>query len=347
MPRRAKRATRARRPSRTPVEQAFDSEMDAARRAIYTANTERKAEVLGVLRDTRAEVEREIARHVSGRSRLVPADLAQMQQTVDVAIVTMERRLQHSMAGHLAKMMHLGGNAIPKALGSHGAMTVALPGIDTTQLELMMANSHRLVGGLSTLGRDKLRDIMVRSTLAQRTPWEIQGEIGSLLKEGGRGGPPGKLAYEAERIYRSEGMRVANAANYARMEQTASMVPGARKRWIHGGGGKDPREGHVALNDLVIPMDQDFIIKGKGGKVWKAYGPHDPGLPPGEVINCTCTMALVLPGFRLFDATHATEKQRGVRRSILQREWGAKTAVPQISSVVDLFKERFGVSPEV
>jgi len=320
--------------------------MNAARKEIFTTVNQTKAQVMVTLKDTRSLIDHEIARIGGPVGRLGPGELAAAQTAVDVAIVDMERRLQFAMRTHLQRMFGLGSAAVDRGV-QRAHLTAVLPAIDTAQVEMAVANSHRLVSGLSQLSRGRLHDVMVRATLARQTPYQAMQQIGDLLREGGRGTPPGRLAAEAERIYRTEGLRTANLANYARMEQLATRVPGSHKKWIHGGGGRDPREHHARMNGMVIPMDQDFILVDKKGRRWKAFGPHDPGLPPGEVINCTCTLGMVLPGFRTYDLTHGTKQLRGLRRSAIQAEWQATSMDPRLSPVISALDRVIGGGVEI
>lgn len=70
-----------------------------------------------------------------------------------------------------------------------------------------------------------------------------------------------------------------------------------KKIWIHNKSlSKVSRRGHLRLNNKKIPYNKNFIITRyrKIGKRWYKAGtiearyPHDPNLPPEEVINCNC-----------------------------------------------------------
>lgn len=76
-----------------------------------------------------------------------------------------------------------------------------------------------------------------------------------------------------------------------RMEVEAHNVPDRYviKEWRHGGGGKDPREGHMAMNgEQVTGMNTSFVLP--DGTLMQ--GPHDPMAPAKHVINCTCSLLL-------------------------------------------------------
>ena len=57
------------------------------------------------------------------------------------------------------------------------------------------------------------------------------------------------------------------------------------KEWVYTHISKSPREAHVALDGTVIKINESFNVNGFEGKY-----PHDPNLPPSEVINCECVV---------------------------------------------------------
>lgn len=328
------------------AERAYYREMESVRHGLFHELNLHKAHVMEVLKDTRAELDREIVRQAAGRKSLIPPDLVPLQASVDAATLTMERRLQQLMQGSLQQMVITGKSGTPRAL-ERAAVTGALPEINTLELEIAIANSYRLVSGFSVEMREQLRSVMVRATLGQRTPYETMKEIEVLLRAGGRKVPPGRLAFEAERIFRTEGLRISNMASYERMSQTATQIPRAQKVWLHGGGGKSPREHHAALDGKVIGFNDYFELKDRKGNKWAARFPHDPALPPGEVINCTCTVALVLPGWSLYDKAHAVEKQKAAERARLRAKWRLENRHGEAPEILSGLETWMGVNPEV
>jgi uncharacterized protein with gpF-like domain len=74
---------------------------------------------------------------------------------------------------------------------------------------------------------------------------------------------------------------VTAAFNYA--ADTAARSAGAEfKQWVHGGS-KMPREDHLAIDGLVVPIDEPYPV----GDPPLMY-PHDPNGSPDDVINCSC-----------------------------------------------------------
>jgi len=73
----------------------------------------------------------------------------------------------------------------------------------------------------------------------------------------------------------------AAAFNYA--TNNAAIAAGVEfKQWIHGGS-VIPRADHLAIDGLVVPMDEPFPV----GSPPLMY-PHAPNGSPEDVINCSC-----------------------------------------------------------
>lgn len=64
------------------------------------------------------------------------------------------------------------------------------------------------------------------------------------------------------------------------------------KMWMHRGA-KDPRTGHLALNETTIPENEMFTIVDNQGNSEQALTPHASGLSAGNVVNCGCTVIYV------------------------------------------------------
>ncbi|WP_027815215.1 phage head morphogenesis protein [Paraburkholderia bannensis] len=70
----------------------------------------------------------------------------------------------------------------------------------------------------------------------------------------------------------------------AQMARVRQLGMGIKKaRWLHVGGGKNPRHSHVQANGKVFDLDKGLKIDGE-------Y------IFPGELINCGCVGAPLIPG---------------------------------------------------
>jgi hypothetical protein len=116
------------------------------------------------------------------------------------------------------------------------------------------------------------------------------------------------FAYQAERIYRTESLKALNFGHALSLEELHRSGPdwvkqALVKTWWHGiGGRQQPRENHIQLQLTTqknpVPIDEPFKLGPH-----RPMAPHDPVLPPGESINCGCTLVTsVSPNFGPKDA---------------------------------------------
>lgn len=91
----------------------------------------------------------------------------------------------------------------------------------------------------------------------------------------------GQVAERRADLIATDQVRKATAAlNDAKLRRL-----GVKKfRWIHSGGGKEPRKLHLKYNGMIFDLDDPPVIDERTG---------ERGLP-GQLINCRCTMAPVL-----------------------------------------------------
>lgn len=104
-----------------------------------------------------------------------------------------------------------------------------------------------------------------------------------------------QLLSRGKAIARTERGLAVNQGAYSAWVQAAERlgVPysNIRKKWKHNGSHIHERLEHVWLgNQPAIPLPQSFVVGGNN-----AQYPHDPNLPAGEVINCSCTVVYSIP----------------------------------------------------
>lgn len=296
----------------------------------YRSTVRRAMDGLGTLTEQRARAIFRAVRDMRGeledlmRSAAADADtweLAQLQQTklgLDALAARTATRLSAEMVAHASDAAEVGYAMQPEAL--RGArITVGFGEPDTRQVDLATQYSASLIRSVTQRAVEDIDHALLRSVIARDRPAETMRRIGDILAtEPGREGM-GSLASQAERVLRTEGLTITNLANYTRMLEAAERFPGAGKVWLHGGGGRTPRPYHRdVLNGKVLSMAEDFIVR-DGGYTTKAFGPQDPRLPPASRVNCTCTLALVLPDFDSWPATII--KARGLQGK-LRAAWG-------------------------
>jgi len=266
----------------TKREQAYN---DMVRGLIASVGQLQDAEVArarGILEHMRSEIAARTA-ETDWQAHAIP----QLKAAVTRAIETFERQYR---AGHdpaLANMFEAGIDMVDAPLAAAG-IRVAAPEISRTALEIAQGYSADLIGGLSA---DAIKQINGEITLG------IMGgkSVGDVMQAIGRSLDAEKtrmynIAARAEAITRTETARVHSAARQARIAAVAGGVTDpailVTKKWI-ASGKFYPRENHAALNDVRVPLDQDF----PGG----LPHPHAPGLPAKEVVNCGCTHVLDTP----------------------------------------------------
>lgn len=145
---------------------------------------------------------------------------------------------------------------------------------------------------------EELKKAVTLAYLGQRTPAEIAKRIEAIT---------GTATYRAETIVRTEGKKLQNAGERARIV-TAGQA-GERlgipmvKTWIHSSGSRRvgysapgkaraayvPRLHHKAMHgEEVAPGEKFKLVDPRTLSFWMIDGPHDPVLPAGEVVNCYC-----------------------------------------------------------
>lgn len=146
-----------------------------------------------------------------------------------------------------------------------------------------------------------VKDKLSLAFLGQRTPQDVARIITREFDTSLR---------RAEVIVRTEIGKLQNLGAQKRMNDVWSKaqlvgIP-MHKEWIHSSGSKvpgrfgkgkrravyDPRPHHKTLHGVrVLPDEKFHMVTPLGDEYW-IDGPHDPVLPPAEVINCYCKRTL-------------------------------------------------------
>lgn len=153
---------------------------------------------------------------------------------------------------------------------------------------------------------------------------DVQRQIMGYLATPERTGPgyPGELWKQAERVWRTESLNMFNGAAAERLRDLSERQAGWRKMWVHGGRPITPRPYHLnVLHGQVLPAREDFTVMDDKGQAWKAYGPHDPRLPAGEVIHCGCSLAALPPGLLPISIDREAQERLRRRQGKYQAEW--------------------------
>ena len=92
--------------------------------------------------------------------------------------------------------------------------------------------------------------------------------------------------YRARAAALTETLRAHSVAQQEALIQNPAVED---KEWVHTGSHKNtPRENHVAMNGVIVPKDEPFVLEGADGVTYYPMYPRDPILPPGESVNCHC-----------------------------------------------------------
>lgn len=192
------------------------------------------------------------------------------------------------------------GREIERAWQAGQAVSgVTIPALSSPSLATLgVAQSY--VADLVTKMTNEMKAELTRqirlATLGGTSPLQLMRDLSDYLgskhalKAGTIAGETVEgIAYRAEVITRTELNRVFNESAWRRIEDRAQAIPGMTKTWITAGDGR-VRVSHERLNDVTIPVDEDFEVEADDGTIYAARGPHDPRLPAGEVIMCRCRL---------------------------------------------------------
>lgn len=189
---------------------------------------------------------------------------------------------------------------------------------EASNLTLQVASSLNLQSYFFTPSTELLVASNLHSAeLVQSIPKEFMPKIDEIIRQTVTGGLTPNFAmqrinalvgikrgylYTAERIVRTEGMRIFAIAFNAQIESMASQISNPdilEKTWVTGAHRPGRREDHRAINGQTVPVKGKFVItrlsgKKAGTKVYLRY-PRDPAVSetaPDQVISCGCTYKL-------------------------------------------------------
>lgn len=92
--------------------------------------------------------------------------------------------------------------------------------------------------------------------------------------------------YRARATALTETLRAHSVAQQEALIQNPAVES---KEWVHTGAYRNtPRENHVAMDGVIVPKDEPFVLEGADGVTYYPMYPRDPSLPPGESVNCHC-----------------------------------------------------------
>lgn len=282
----------------TTAERRFAERMRAAQRQVDAAEEATLRRMIAEVRSLRGEVAGELA-------RVAPKDadgwraqhLRDIERHLDRVLGEWAGRLTGALndgvgiaanAGHAALVQALAGTAAEELVRQAQASSFTL---HRRQLEKSLSYNADLVRGVGEEARTAIMRRLRRGLTGQRGPVEVMRDVQQYLNVPARPTARfGGLAYQAERVVRTELSRMYNLGNQATMGATAEIAgsDGMWVIWMHSGRKQGARPSHVKLDGTKVPYGSTFNVGGK-----KATGPHDPSLPAEHVVNC------FLPGTRV------------------------------------------------
>ena len=218
--------------------------------------------------------------------------IAEQQAAIDDIIGQYENQARAMTNGAVRQSVTLGEMSAVEplqALGIDGAFFQP----STTQVQVLTQFSADMIQDVGQTALRKINRSIRMNALAGNSQLDAMRDITNILF--GTSRPPSPttkrptkgVAYEAERILRTETNRAYNLAAFSQQEQLARDVPELQKQWVATGDART-RDSHLAVHGQIRDMDKQF----SNGLMY----PGDPAGPAHETINCRCRQVSYLPG---------------------------------------------------
>lgn len=281
----------------TPAERAFAERMRASHAKLDAAETATLRRMIDDVQDLRGEVMGELA-------RIAPKDADGWRAS---HLKDVQRNLERVL-GEWADAMasNLNDGVRVAAETGHGALAAAAAGttgaavtmqaqsdsfaVHRRQLEQSYKYNADLVQGVAAEARDAIMSRLRRGMTGQQSPVDVMRNVQKYLDVPARPSAKfGGIAYQAERVVRTELSRMYELANRASQDATAEAIghDGLWTVWMHSGVAKGARPEHVDLDGERVRYGDSFNVGG-----YQAAGPHDPSLPAEHVVNCRCSSGM-------------------------------------------------------
>lgn len=244
--------------------------------------------MLALLRDA----QREIAGRLMAGSDWQVYALRELTRSIERSVGDLERALVDLSVNSVLNAYELGGQAAMDPMRALGYQ-VQFYRPSQSQVNILTDFSADLIKGATAETVAKINVAIRAGVLGGRSQGEVMDAIGKILgMKGGRMLSSG-YSVRAERIFRTETMRVFNLASQAQSEAMKGMIPELLKRWVATGDSRtraDHLQAHQRYSDNPIPVDEPFIVGGE-----ELMYPLDPAGSPENTINCRCRSVNVHP----------------------------------------------------
>lgn len=167
---------------------------------------------------------------------------------------------------------------------------IDIVGIDLDTFDIATRFSADLID-LGTGGLRAQIQTAVRQQLALAALGASGGQFSGVEALNVALGGPRKWTFRAERIYRTEVLRVQSLSMQASISRMNEITP-TRKKWVWSGA---DRPEHARIDQQTVAANRKFRVPLRtGGSVLMRF-PRDPAAPPSATINCGCFVVPV-PG---------------------------------------------------
>jgi len=235
------------------------------------------------------EMRRRVVLAIAQGGPLTPYTADALKNQVRAITEQFTQKFYDQLSENQRRLFVKGLRVVDEAVAS-ADLRLAIPHLSEATLKQAQSFGAELVTNLTDYARGQIAQQIDLAVLGQKPLEETLAGIGTNLKDSSIFS---SIAQRAETIYKTEVNRIANLATDERLKQAAGQIPDIQKRWVHSHVGI-PRAGHLLLDNVTIPADEQFTLMGRDGKTYLIDMPHDPSLPAGETVNCRCQIVPVV-----------------------------------------------------
>jgi len=267
----------------------FQRNVDQIIREIHSLDDRTIAEVLRELRALQKQVALEVKASVG--NELTLSRLMQAQHAIEIHIRAFENEAARAISDSLGQAFDLGEKLIAEPMKTLGLS--ASYSLTKEIVQTLTGFTADRIKGLTNQVRDRINGVLHRAVLTRMNAAQAIEEIGSVLDSTGAFK---EVAYRAERIYRTEILRIFSMASDMKMQEQANNMKVA---------GYEMLKGWLATLDLrtrpshrlamlrymqnPIAVDEAFQV----GDDELMY-PRDPNGSAEETILCRCVSAPIV-----------------------------------------------------
>lgn len=258
-------------------------------KALERAQRERLRAQIALVRDGQAEIER-LMKAASARVAQIlasqPSDyqrwqLPQIEREIQRALEVFRAQATTVATAASSKSWDSGKDLVDGPLQAAGfQISGAAPLLTQEQLQALRGFLTDRIRDVAADAINRINAQLGLVTIGAQTPFDATKAVASILED--------TSLKRATTIVRTELGRAFSAASQARMNQAAKVVP-MDKVWRRSGK-LHQRWGHAIADGQRVAHDEPFRIVARSGEIVDLMYPRDPKGPPGETINCGCTM---------------------------------------------------------